>query len=272
MTTTSDQHAELLLDDSKVSYFQENGFVLGGRLLSDQEAMTANNIITDIIENPENQYHSRVYDFQHGGRPFLHIKNMWKRYEVFRDLHRNPHILHALCQLTGGETKFHLWQDRFFYKPKSSGSFHTWHQDSTYLPFIRPYVALSAWIALTDATVDNGAMRMVPGSHTWPDATEIMTDVAEYAADGRALPESFDGHQVHEVDCPVPRGYVHFHHGSTWHCSLPNWAEVPRCAIGMFFVVHGARFDGTSRWAKDYDGAHNDLISPDYYPLVEVPL
>jgi ectoine hydroxylase-related dioxygenase (phytanoyl-CoA dioxygenase family) len=120
------------------------------------------------------------------------------------------------------------------------------------------------------ATAENGAMRMVPGSHLWPDATQTLEEIADYAADGRALPGTFEGHAVREVDCPVQKGYVHFHSGSAWHCSLPNWTHAPRCAIALFYVVRGARFDGANRWAKDYEGEHGQLLEPAYYPLVEV--
>lgn len=268
-THVSAPRSDALVDEGQVARFKANGFVLGGQLLSPEDADAVNEIITDIVVNPDNQYHARVYDFKHGGRPLLHIKNMWKRYDIFADMYRNPRILASLQALTGA-TAFNLWQDRFFYKPADSGGFHTWHQDSSYLPFLRPYTALSAWIALTDATADNGAMRMVPGSHLWPDGTQVLEETAEYASDGRPLPESFAGHVIREVDCPVQKGYVHFHSSSTWHCSLPNWTHAPRCAIAFFYVAYGARFDGENRWAKDYEGEHGEPLNPAYYPLVEV--
>ncbi|MFI7068846.1 phytanoyl-CoA dioxygenase family protein [Micromonospora sediminicola] len=248
--------------------FQSRGFVLGNRLLTDDQADEMFGIIQDIVTNDDNPYHKRVYDFKHGGRPLLHIKNMWKRYEVFNNLHQSPQIYDALRALTGLD-EFHLWQDRFFYKPPASGGFHTWHQDSKYLPFLKPYTAASVWIALNDADADNGAMSMVPGSHQWGDASDFLEGIADHAADGRPLPDSYGDHKIQSTLCPVPRGYAHFHSGSTWHGSGPNWSDRPRCAIGLFFVGADVRFDGNSMWAKDYEGKHGEPLDAEFYPRLD---
>src|SRR3954453_3435773 len=136
----------ILLDDSAATRYERDGFVLGGRLLTDDQADELHETITEIVENPEHQYHKRVYDFKHGGRPLLHIKNMWKRYESFAQLHTHPLVTEALHKLTG-QNRFHLWQDRFFYKPAKAGGIHTWHQDSTFLPFLPPFKVVSVWIS-----------------------------------------------------------------------------------------------------------------------------
>jgi phytanoyl-CoA hydroxylase len=256
-----------LVGEDKVTEFRSRGFVLGDRLLTDHEAAEMFDIIHDIVTNEENPYHERVYDFKHGGRPLLHIKNMWKRYSVFKDLHQNPLIYQALRNLTGLDA-FHLWQDRFFYKPAGAGGFHTWHQDAKYLPFLEGYTATSVWLALNDADEDNGAMSMVPGSHLWGDASDVLEQIADHAADGRPLPTEYKGHAVDSVLCPVPRGYPHFHDGHTWHGSGPNWSDRPRCAIGLFFVGADVRFDGDNMWAKDYEGRHGEPLDPEFYPLV----
>lgn len=259
--------SEGLLSAQQMRSFHERGFVLGNRLLSNDAANEMFEIIQDIVTNPENQFHKRVYDFKHGGRPLLHIKNMWKRYEVFKNLNQHPDVYAALCEMTGQET-FHLWQDRFFYKPAGEGGFHTWHQDSKFLPFLEPYTAVSVWIALNDADEDNGAMTMVPGSHLWGDASDFLAEVEQYAADGRPLPKEYDGHAIETVLCPVPCGFAHLHSGRTWHCSGPNWSDRPRSAIGLFFVGGDVRFDGNNMWAKDYEGEHGQPLSPEHYPLV----
>jgi phytanoyl-CoA hydroxylase len=259
--------SEALLDKQQIEAFHERGFVLGNRLLPDELASHMYDLIDDIVRNEDNQYHKRVYNFGHGGRPLLHIKNMWKRYDVFRNLHQHPAIYAGLCELTGQDS-FHLWQDRFFYKPAGEGGFHTWHQDSKFLPFLQPYTAVSVWIALNDADGDNGAMSMVPGSHRWGDASELLEEVAQYAGDGRPLPAEYQGQRIETVLCPVPRGSAHLHSGSTWHGSGPNWSDRPRSAIGLFYVGAQVRFDGGSVWAKDYDGEHGQPLNAEFYPLV----
>jgi hypothetical protein len=260
--------AASLLDGAAVERYHSDGFVLGGRLLGDDAADELHEIIREIIENPEHQYHQRVYDFKHAGRPLLHIKNMWKRYDAFAELHRHPLILDALHKLTGA-TRFHLWQDRFFYKPARAGGIHTWHQDATFLPFLEPYRTVSAWISLNGADEENGAMWMVPGSHCWGEAGEYLEQFSERVQAEDELPAEYHGHPVTRELCEVPKGSVHFHDAFTWHCSGPNWSDRARSAIGLFFVTDDVRFDGGNRWAKDYEGAHGESLYPEFYPVVE---
>jgi ectoine hydroxylase-related dioxygenase (phytanoyl-CoA dioxygenase family) len=51
-----------------------------------------------------------------------------------------------------------------FCKPPVTGKAIPWHQDGQYWP-IRPIATCSVWIALDDATPENGCMRYIPGSH-----------------------------------------------------------------------------------------------------------
>lgn len=258
-----------LLSENQLKQYEESGFVLGNRLLSDEKARDLMNIIEDIITNEDNPYHKRVYNFKHGGTPLLHIKNMWKRYEEFTEIYQNKELIQTLYQLTGVK-RFHLWQDRFYYKPANSGGFHTWHQDAAYHPFLRPYTQINAWIALNDTDAENGAMTMVVGSHKWGEAFEFMDEVSMYAKDGQPLPEKYLDKKVKVVVSQVPAGFVHFHDALTWHCSGPNWSSRPRCAIGLHLVAADVRFDANHKYAKDYDGIHGENLDPSLYPLVEL--
>ena len=51
-----------------------------------------------------------------------------------------------------------------FCKPPFTGKAIPWHQDGQYWP-IRPIATCSVWMALDDATPENGCMRFIPGSH-----------------------------------------------------------------------------------------------------------
>src|SRR3989442_3213988 len=52
----------------------------------------------------------------------------------------------------------------WFIKEPESAAIAAWHQDATYFG-LRPYVHVTAWLALTDATAENGCMEFLPGSH-----------------------------------------------------------------------------------------------------------
>ena len=94
----------------------------------------------------------------------------------------------------------------------------TLHQDDDFYPMRIPHVEfqLGAMWALDDFTVENGATRVVPGSH-W---TARNNNGQEDDADNRAL--------AHSV---MPRGSLLLYFGSTWHGGGANTSDKPRAGL-----------------------------------------
>lgn len=102
-----------------------------------------------------------------------HLDDPW-----LRKLFRSKAITERCAQILGPDLI--LWQSVFFnIKPLQEGT--RWHQGSTFLmtDSVEPYVYppkmdelfnITIWIALTDATLENGCLRLIPGSqeHIWP--------------------------------------------------------------------------------------------------------
>ena len=85
-----------------------------------------------------------------------------KAAQAWLDYARHPGILDLVSQLIGPDII--LWGSQVFCKPPVTGKAIPWHQDGQYWP-IRPIATCSVWLALDDATPDNGCMRYIPGSH-----------------------------------------------------------------------------------------------------------
>src|SRR2546422_4971306 len=77
-------------------------------------------------------------------------------------LARQPAILDAVEDLIGPDIL--VYTSTWFIKEPDSTAIAAWHQDATYFG-LRPYVHVTAWLALTDATAENGCMEFLPGSH-----------------------------------------------------------------------------------------------------------
>lgn len=80
----------------------------------------------------------------------------------FLDLARDPEILDLVEQVIGSDII--LWGCQIFCKPGGDGMEVPWHQDGHYWP-IRPLATCTVWIALDASTVENGCLRVIPGSH-----------------------------------------------------------------------------------------------------------
>ncbi|MBT7504998.1 MAG: phytanoyl-CoA dioxygenase family protein [Rhodospirillales bacterium] len=78
------------------------------------------------------------------------------------DLARNDDILDMVSQVAGEDLI--LWGTTLFGKPPLVGKATPWHQDADYYP-IEPMATITVWIAIDDATAENGCMRYQPGSH-----------------------------------------------------------------------------------------------------------
>ena len=77
-------------------------------------------------------------------------------------LTRHPGILDAVEALIGPNIL--VYTSTWFIKEPETPAIAAWHQDATYFG-LRPYEHVTAWLALTDATAENGCMEFLPGSH-----------------------------------------------------------------------------------------------------------
>lgn len=142
---------------------------------------------------------------------------------VAREMVLHPGITAVLQQITGAHLPY--WdgsvkccQSMLFVKgPGMPGQ--AWHQDERFIP-TRDRSLVGAWIALDDATVDNGCLWVVPGSHRhgylWP--TRAHGNAEEYDPSDQAF--GFDEREGIAVE--VRAGSVVFFNGYTLHRSLRN--------------------------------------------------
>jgi phytanoyl-CoA hydroxylase len=135
---------------------------------------------------------------------------------VLADICRHPGIVEVLTQIIGPNVK--MMQSMLFIKaPGKPGQ--TWHQDEGHIP-TRDRSLTGVWIALDDASVDNGCLWVIPGSHR----LGVLYPVRHHQ-DPRFDPtpeaHGFD-HEDHAVPVELPAGGVLFFNGYLLHRSLPN--------------------------------------------------
>jgi phytanoyl-CoA hydroxylase len=128
-----------------------------------------------------------------------------------------------------------LYWDQAVYKKSQKPRRFPWHQDNGYT-FVRPQQYLTCWVALTDATIDNGCPHVAPGLHRHgtlrhsyvePLGWQIFEDPPE------------------EVCAPVPRGGIVVFSSLTPHLTGPNVTDAVRKAYILQYAPEGAvRIDG----------------------------
>ena len=104
----------------------------------------------------------------------VQINNAWWAGGAIRQLALNSRlgkIASELLQVNG----ICMWHDQLLYKPPRSADAPTegnvgWHQDWNYWRVCDKPDMITAWVALDDVSVENGAMMFVSGSHKWKQA------------------------------------------------------------------------------------------------------
>ena len=86
--------------------------------------------------------------------------------DVIESIAKNPKIVDVIEALLG-TSNIKLYTDQLMMKPRFHGTVTGWHQDSVSWQHFVPQKAVSCWVALDDATVENGCMTVLPGSHKW---------------------------------------------------------------------------------------------------------
>jgi phytanoyl-CoA hydroxylase len=160
---------------------------------------------------------------------------------VFLDLARDPRLLEPLTSLLGPDIK--LFRDALMMKPARHGSAKPYHQDSAYWS-IDPPDLCSAWIALDDATLENGCMRVLRGSHHWGVVEH------KHLADFQVEEENLD--LSGEVPVPLEAGGVLLFHSLLLHATSPNHSDRPRRAMICSYMSARSRHTGPPETRPDY--------------------
>ncbi|MXV81957.1 phytanoyl-CoA dioxygenase family protein [Candidatus Poribacteria bacterium] len=134
--------------------------------------------------------------------------------------------LHSVLEKMMGDTS-ELFQDMALVKPPRHGSEKPWHQDLAYFNLPMQTTVVGVWIALDEATPENGCLHVIPGSNI----------------EGPMIHFKRRDWQICDTDVPVGRdtmvplkpGGCLFWHGLTHHGSPANQSEQRRRALQLHY-------------------------------------
>jgi ectoine hydroxylase-related dioxygenase (phytanoyl-CoA dioxygenase family) len=146
--------------------------------------------------------------------------------------------LGELAATLAGVDGIRIWHDQALIKPPF-GNPTGWHLDNPYWSFSSPD-SLSIWIALDDATLGNGCMWYLPGTHK--SARYNNSDIGPNMGDlFRVYPE---WRSIDSVACPCPAGSAVFHNGLCAHGAGANMTRGQRRAMTCAYMPDGSTFNG----------------------------
>ena len=125
-----------------------------------------------------------------------------------------------------------LYYNQKVYKNPSGTKSFCWHQDDAYGP-VEPSPYLTLWIAINDATLENGCISVLPGSHH---QGLVPHRDGDFGLECHSLDDPDQG-----VIVPVPAGSVICFWSQLMHKSGPNKTDEVRKAIVLQFSPEGLR-------------------------------
>ena len=113
-----------------------------------------------------------------GGSTIRRLLLAYQRHQVFKDLACRSEIIDGIKQILNAEQLIlnPCHHNCVMTKQPEYSSETLWHRDTRYWNFNNKYL-INAWVALGDEQKENGAMKILPGSHRW----EVQDDALDEA-------------------------------------------------------------------------------------------
>ncbi len=208
------------LSPADVARFHQTGYHFPLRVLSAEEAQ---------------RYRARLeaFEAQNGGPLSGSLRN--KPHLLFTwldELIRHPSILDAVEDVLGPNLL--VWSSSFFTKEARDAGYVSWHQDSTYWGLSSPDV-VTAWVGFTDSTLENGCMRVIPGTHL----IDPLPHKHTFAPDNnhtRGQEVQVDVDEKQAIDVVMTAGEFSLHHVRLVHGSPPNRSGDRRIGFAIRYV------------------------------------
>lgn len=241
------------LTDEQVSFFRENGYLVAEKMVTSDDLapviaeyeafidkraheLKAEGKITDLCENEGFRTRmARLYAQSLEIAKGMDIMEMRGR-AMFNFL-RNDNLLDAVESLVGPEITCNPIQHIRAKVPDSlskSGFYNVpWHQDiGVTLEEATNSDIITCWMAVVDATVENGCMEVLPG--VWKNG-----ELGHHSGEGGTTIVPDELPEVQAVPVPVGAGGFVFMHRSTPHRSTPNFSDGVRWSIDLRYQPTG---------------------------------
>ena len=226
------------LTHAQLEQYRNEGYAVGGRILDDSELARLRAELDSIIERlppdrrPENM-------------PSLHYENGY-----LRDLFLSDNLIDVAAQIVGPDVA--LFTSYVISKRPDDGLAVDWHQDAAFFP-IEPMDTFTLWLAVDDSDVENGCMRVLPGTHRKQAVLLHRVDLDS----GTTLPMSLENLDLtYARDVHLRAGEYSVHDPWILHGSNPNRSSRRRCGITLKYISTRAAIDRTfvSPSGFDWDG------------------
>ena len=236
-----------ILSEAEIEGYRADGFVKRLRVMGEADAAGYRRRF-DAYEKANGGW----YELAKGQK--LYLLQTW-----VAELARHPKILDAVEDVLGADIL--CWGTSLFVKDANQPHYVSWHQDSTYWGLSKPDV-VTAWIALTPATLEAGCMKMMPGSHRWEQLAHTDTlHEHNLLTRGQEIAVAVDESKA--VFLPLAPGEISLHNIRTAHASEPNRSSGRRIGVAVRYIapdVKQIHAEADSAWLVRGEDRHGNFV------------
>ena len=226
--------SEFQLTEDQIARYRETGHVTVEGLFSADEIAAALRDVDDwsreFLASLTEDRRAWYLEEGAGGPRLRKLDNPVFERALFRELAGHPRLTRCVEQLIGPGLR--VWFSQVFMKPPSGGGPKPVHQDNFYFGPSDLDGVVTAWLALDDATTENGCLYYAEGSNKKP----VLDHFAPGGEPFNLQIPSEVASQYEMTPAPVKSGGVSFHHGNTLHQSSDNRSDRPRRAVAFHYV------------------------------------
>ena len=249
MTAARNAAPSLALQADEVSRYHDRGFVVPRfRLANCLLARMRASLDRLIAENPTVRPEHLVLRWGGGS-------NALPSHAEFLDYVYEPAVVDVVEQLLGPDLI--CWGSHVFCKPAGDGLEVPWHQDGQYWP-IRPLATSTVWIALDGSAVENGCLRVIPGSHR----DKILYRHRSEEHPDLALNQIIDDERMDEgraVDVVLEAGQMSIHDAHLIHGSQANRSPKRRAGLVIRYMPATSLYDRDIALSGGAAGIRQDM-------------
>jgi phytanoyl-CoA hydroxylase len=256
----------LPLPEEAVSFYRENGFLVVENCIPAEGISELREETTQVCRGNRGAF-GGITEAQAGEtdddvlRRYLCIHFPHKISDTMKGYVAHPSYVDALSRIIGPNVK--CMQSMLFMKASGKPG-QAWHQDEFYIP-TRDASLTGGWLAMDDATVENGCLWILPGSHRRKIIYPQQANQDDKRFDCAGIAYKFPYHDEDSVPVEVKAGSIVFFNGYLLHRSMPNYAK---SGYRRVLVNHYMSAESFLPWAAPKEG--ESMATADYRDVIMI--
>ena len=234
------------LTQEQIDFYRENGYIIIEDFLTPEELETWRRHVDDAVAQRDGRITAggprsadRVTDEEsrHYDKVFVQRMNLWTDHKGMRELMFDPRLGKMASELAGVDG-MRIWHDQALIKQPWANP-TGWHLDNPYWSY-SSRAAITIWLALDDATLQNGCLYFLPGAQKsanfdgatiGPNISDLFEIYPQWA-------------KLESAAAPMKAGSCSFHNGLMPHGAGANMTPGWRRAMTYGYMPDGSTFNG----------------------------